>query len=353
MTARALSSLDDVRTVVWGEQLPDFRFDPHAREPGAVLYVRDDWRRRATSLRSRVTVRFPGRIHLGMLDPAATPRIGSHGYGGGIGVSVDALRSRAAVWVTKRAPEDGGRDPIELHYLRLFQELVGGVFDCDVRLDPRMLRHAGLGSSAAVGVALLAGLNELCGAPFTDEELTNIYLLNYVEAAGANKVIHAITTGVAAATLRGGLVGIDAGSSRVQRMTSDGLYASVAIVARPRRQSTPTVAPITFRSGLARQLSAAMAAGDRAAVLRICRSCADQNTRRVATCFGLSSTTARLLSIAKGSLADVVGVTSDGPSVFALSSSKAHAQALAAVWRKTAAPEHVVVSTIGTALSRS
>ena len=247
--------------------------------------------------------------------------------------------------------------------IRLFGELLGDhrAIDCRLRLDERILTHSGLGSHAVCGAALLGALNAMYGHPFSDEELTEIFLLNYVERSGARKVRSAVSTGIAFECLRGGMVCLSAQRREMARIGTDRALAVVAIITRNQRlvrrrgaasQRQNGRAPNAVgRGSLAEELFASIAEREHGEFLRLARVCAAENVERVEHGYGLPSGARHMLALAQASpQIDVYGVTSDGPSLFAIARDHAAVRNLAEAWRGAGIATHVVVSKIGRAM---
>jgi predicted sugar kinase len=316
--------------------------DDAPRAPGERLRVdapgaRRGWagRRAAVAVCEAVEVCAPARLHLATLAPERL-RPGRPG-GGGLGISVSAFETR--VWLT---PESDGRQhelpPSARHTLRLFAALVGAdPAALGVRLDGVVpFEHAGFGSTVTRSVAILWGLNVLFGLPFSRRELAALLARNYVEDHGPDQVVAGIDTGVGAAcALFGGLVWVDRAARFAGCIPTPELFAVTAL---GRRDALGAPAP-----------PPAVSAADGDALRRHVRARLRPRFARgelrelLGACVPLAALPAVAAEKLHGYRRDVIdavtadalrggalyaGLSSEGPTVFALVEGRARAEAI-------------------------
>lgn len=162
----------------------------------------------ATADVREVEVSVPARLHPTVIDMNRF-NLNRPG-GGGIGCAIQVFL-RATVRSTK-SPEvvvKGDRPLLAEHYGRLFQELLGYRGGFEVDLSDHERRHVGLGSSIGSMVAVAIGMNEVLGEPFSGRELRRIIGYHSCEESpsGNDYLIPAFETGMGAmAGLNGGWI---------------------------------------------------------------------------------------------------------------------------------------------------
>ncbi|AGL03385.1 GHMP family kinase ATP-binding protein [Desulfoscipio gibsoniae] len=157
---------------------------------------------------SEVEVTVPARLHTSVLDMNRfnTTRPG----GGGIGFAV-GIYFRARVQATKR-PDivvKGQRTLIVRHFASVFKEILGYTGGFEIELYDHGRRHVGMGSSTGTMCAACIGINEVLGRPFKNWELRRILGFNACEESPLNNtcLIRAFETGLGAmAGINGGMV---------------------------------------------------------------------------------------------------------------------------------------------------
>jgi beta-ribofuranosylaminobenzene 5'-phosphate synthase len=159
-----------------------------------------------------VEVIVPARLHPTVIDMNRF-NLNRPG-GGGIGCAIEVYL-HAKVRSTK-APEivvNGHRPLLAEHYGRLFQRLLNYRGGFEIELYDHERRHVGMGSSIGSMVALGIGMNEVLGRPFNGRELRRIVGYHSCEESpsGNDYLIPAFETGIGAmAGLNGGwLLGTD------------------------------------------------------------------------------------------------------------------------------------------------
>ncbi|HEX3029660.1 MAG TPA: sugar kinase [Clostridia bacterium] len=155
-----------------------------------------------------VEITVPARLHPSVLDMNRfnLDRAG----GGGIGVAVQ-IYFHARV---KSIPEPeiivkGERTLIVRHFAHVFKELLQYPGGFEIELYDHKRRHVGLGSTAGTMCAACIGINEVLGRPFTGRELRRILGYHSCEESpnGNGYLIRAFETGIGAmAGVNGGWV---------------------------------------------------------------------------------------------------------------------------------------------------
>lgn len=155
-----------------------------------------------------VEVTVPARLHASVLDMNRfnTNRPG----GGGIGFAV-GVYFRARVRCTKR-PEivvRGQRPLIVKHFAAVFKEILDydGGFEIDLTDHGR--RHIGMGSSTGTMTAACIGINEVLGRPFNERELRRVLGFNACEESPLSNsyLMRGFETGIGTmAGVNGGMV---------------------------------------------------------------------------------------------------------------------------------------------------
>lgn len=164
-------------------------------DAGERLIVPDRLRG-AIPVRETATVRFPGRIHISPID---CNRFGfGRAGGGGVGFAVtldNTVEARVATETTVEGLR--GQQAVLLHWTFLMLKMLqfdGGIH-LSLKLCPQMDQHSGLGSSVAVAAACLTVINNLFGNPYTKTELRDALTSNFVEQC-RGRVTRGLETGV-------------------------------------------------------------------------------------------------------------------------------------------------------------
>ncbi len=153
-----------------------------------------------------VEITVPARLHPSVLDMNRfnLDRAG----GGGIGIGVQ-IYFHAKVKAIKE-PEiivKGERTLIVKHFGHLFKELLQYPGGFEIEIYDHKRRHVGMGSSAGTMCAACIGINEVLGRPFTGRELRRILGYHSCEESpnGNGYLIRAFETGI------GAMVGVNGG----------------------------------------------------------------------------------------------------------------------------------------------
>lgn len=155
-----------------------------------------------------VEIKVPARLHPTVLD---MNRFNLHrAGGGGIGIGIQVyFHARVR---SRKEPEftvSGERSLIMEHFCHIFKELVGYPGGLDIELHDHKRRHVGLGSSIGSMVAACVGINEVLGRPFNGRELRRIIGYHSCEESPNNNgyLIPAFETGIGAmAGVNGGWI---------------------------------------------------------------------------------------------------------------------------------------------------
>ncbi len=153
-------------------------------------------------------VEVPARLHASVADMNRFG-IGRPG-GGGVGFAV-ALHSRARAVVSPATNigASGERPALARHLTLLFREITGFDSGLDLEIADHGHRHMGLGSSVGSLTAGAVALNEVLGRPLTLRDVRKIVAHNYCEEApgGGETLVKGFETNVGAMlALHGGMV---------------------------------------------------------------------------------------------------------------------------------------------------
>ncbi len=153
-----------------------------------------------------VEVTVPARLHATVLDMNRFNL--NHPGGGGIGIGI-AVYFHARVRTIKE-PEirvSGERTPIMKHFGHIFKSLLGYPGGFEIELYDHKRRHVGLGSTCGSMTAVSIGLNEVLGRPFTGWEIRRIIGYHSCEESpsGNGYLMPAFETGI------GAMVGVNGG----------------------------------------------------------------------------------------------------------------------------------------------
>ncbi|NLD46078.1 MAG: sugar kinase [Clostridiaceae bacterium] len=153
-----------------------------------------------------VEITVPARLHPSVLDMNRFNLDRAGGGGIGIGVKiyfhakVKSLREPVII-------VNGERTLIIEHFCHIFKELLNYPGGFEIELYDHKRRHVGMGSSAGSMCAVCIGINEVLGRPFTGRELRRILGYHSCEesATGNGYLIRAFETGI------GAMVGVNGG----------------------------------------------------------------------------------------------------------------------------------------------
>ena len=153
-----------------------------------------------------VKVKVPARLHATVLDMNCF-NLNRPG-GGGVGISI-GVYFHATVKAIKE-PEirtSGERGLIVQHFGHIFKELLGYTGGFEIELHDHKRRHVGLGSSIGSMCAVTIGMNEVLGRPFHGWELRRIMGFHSCEESPSDNgyLLPAFETGI------GAMVGINGG----------------------------------------------------------------------------------------------------------------------------------------------
>ncbi len=285
-------------------------------------------------------VEVPARLHASVLDMNRFG-VGRPG-GGGIGFAV-GLHSQARAQVTERREvvAGGARPAMARHLACLFRHLTGfsGGFELEVADHGR--RHLGLGSSIGTLTAAALALNELLGRPLALREVRKLVAYNYCEEApGApdDLLVQGFETNVGAmVAIHGGMVVASDACELVYRTAlppgtralllvprlgpgvSSGEPEARALLTRARALDRRDAEHKAYR--VLMDLLPAMVRGDLAAVGGVLYDLSSRGSKHAECC--LHGSDGREIYEAMEQLrrdgAEVVGMSSVGPAVFALS----------------------------------
>ncbi len=179
-------------------------------------------------------VEVPARLHASVADMNRFG-IGRPG-GGGLGFAV-ALHSSARAVICSRSDQgtSGTRPAIARHLSSLFRELTGFQEGIDLDVTDHGRRHMGLGSSVGSLTAGALALNEVLGRPLVLRDLRKLVAYNYCEEApGApDLLVKGFETNVGAmAAMHGGVVLASDGCELVYRAALPAAMKALLLVPR-------------------------------------------------------------------------------------------------------------------------
>ena len=156
---------------------------------------------------SEISIQFPSRIHITPID-CNRFGFGKPG-GGGIGFAI-YLPNQLDISIsceTKVESNSVKHGILVMHYFKLMQTILQTElsFHFNLNLYDMMTQHFGLGSSVCVACATIFGLNEIFGSPLSIEEIRSLVAYNFVEEYNG-KLTRGLETGVGTSViLRGGI----------------------------------------------------------------------------------------------------------------------------------------------------
>lgn len=211
--------------------------------PGMNIHTRENWQRAPTPTYSELKVCVPARLHFGMVDHSRRMR-GGQASGGGIGTSLDACETSIIVTNDRVDPSLTSDSSVQ-HLIHVFEELLNSKQMVSVCIENKTSdhRHMGLGSHSSKLVATALGINVLYGWPFSLNELYEIIVSNYVESSEDGEHVHwEGATGVGIlAMLYGGVVWVRKDGQLLERNECTGMYAVYGSLDGPAVRKNPSV----------------------------------------------------------------------------------------------------------------
>lgn len=153
-----------------------------------------------------VEITVPARLHPSVLDMNRFNL--NRAGGGGIGIGVQIyFHARVKALKEPKIIVKGERTLIIEHFCHIFKELLQYSGGFEIELYDHKRRHVGMGSSAGTMCAVCIGINEVLGRPFTGRELRRILGYHSCEESptGNGYLIRAFETGI------GAMVGVNGG----------------------------------------------------------------------------------------------------------------------------------------------
>ncbi len=163
-------------------------------------------RRVAGAAPREVEVTVPARLHVSVLDMNRF-NISRPG-GGGLAVGV-YFKAKVCAVPEPEITVKGQRQLIVSHFARVFKEILGYSGGFEIELYDHGRRHVGMGSSTGTMCAACVGINEVLGRPFNNRELRRLIGFNACEESPRSKefLIRGFETGIGAmASIHGGMV---------------------------------------------------------------------------------------------------------------------------------------------------
>ena len=155
-----------------------------------------------------VEVKVPARLHISVMD---MNRFNPYRPGGGgIGLALGIyFRARVRAVTKPEITVNGERPLIVRHFAHVFKEILEYPGGFEIELFDHKRRHVGLGSSSGTMCAACIGINEALGRPFNNRELRRVMVYNACEESptGHDYLIRNFETGIGAmAGVHGGMV---------------------------------------------------------------------------------------------------------------------------------------------------
>jgi predicted sugar kinase len=170
-------------------------------DPGENLKLKAEWFRTSKPVANCVKIVSPGRLHFSLFDYLyMNPPLPG---GGGIGISTDVFQNHVEISIGGRRSAGSPIPPAVRHIRLLFGKLVDYPGDeLEISVQTRIPHaHQGYGSNVTLNTAVFWGLNLLFGSPFGREEAFEILTRNYIESTDDRKVHWGFDTGVGEASL--------------------------------------------------------------------------------------------------------------------------------------------------------
>jgi predicted sugar kinase len=181
--------------------------------PGQNFIIKEKWRKYNFSIKIRkIEIIAPGRLHFSLFDyKKMNPPIPG---GGGIGISTDTATVSVCMEYNAEAQDFHITElpPSAQHMALLFLNLLdhNGRGISTSLVFSNNYQHCGLGSNISLNTATFFGLNAIFGNPFSNEEAFEIITSNYIESNGNSQINWGFDTGVGAASIiYGGFVLVD------------------------------------------------------------------------------------------------------------------------------------------------
>jgi beta-ribofuranosylaminobenzene 5'-phosphate synthase len=153
-----------------------------------------------------VEVKVPARLHPTVLDMNRFNL--NRAGGGGIGCAIQVyFHAKVKAIKEPKFVIKGERTLIMEHFCHIFKELLGYPGGFEIELHDHKRRHVGMGSSIGSMVAVCIGINEVLGRPFSGRELRRIIGYHSCEESphGNGYLMPAFETGM------GAMVGVNGG----------------------------------------------------------------------------------------------------------------------------------------------
>lgn len=197
--------------------------------PGENIRIEKSWFKKARPVYSAVRVTAPARLHFSVFDfLAMNPPLSG---GGGIGISTSTFQT--VVKVESKNSNNQTQTPAAfLHLKKLFCKLVN--YD-EEKLSINIIKtiahkHSGFGSNVTGNTALYCALNKLFGDPYAPIEIFKILTNNYVEHKENKKIYFGFDSGLGeAAVLFDGFVLVDTKCNYISNIKSPNIWAVTAV----------------------------------------------------------------------------------------------------------------------------
>jgi len=177
---------------------------------GQNFQVKPEWFRTSKPKYKRIICKCPGRVHFSVFDFKKFHFFDKGIGGGGIGMSNSAYHTMLELKIGTVTNKLEVPKTV-IHLLLLFCNLVNYDYHkIYIKYKNTIPTHSGLGSNVSSNTSIIWGLNLLFGCPFSILELYDILTNNFVENSSDTRICFGTGTGVGeAALLFGGIVLVD------------------------------------------------------------------------------------------------------------------------------------------------
>jgi predicted sugar kinase len=203
---------------------------PRPMKPGEMFY-RPKASRPITITDTRLKLRAPCRVDVGLLDYSALKFTDDHDYKAGEISFAGDLYTWVSVKLINK-PDiliQSERPLIVEHYTRIMKEITeyGGGFE--IETGSHQYRHVGFGSSAVMAETLVTAINTLLGEPFKYRDLRELVAKNFLEESDSTELLFpGASTGGSFNTVRsGGMVITSAESEEIFHVETPEEYTFV------------------------------------------------------------------------------------------------------------------------------
>lgn len=197
--------------------------------PGENFRIEKPWLKKVKPIYSSVEATASARLHFSVFDfLAMKPPLPG---GGGIGISANTFQT--IIKVECKNSENNAKIPAShLHIKKLFCKLVN--YDeekISINLKKSIHhKHSGFGSNVTGTTALFCALNRLFGNKYSPKEIFKILTNNYIESGNKGKIYFGFDSGLGeAAVLFEGFVLVDSKCNYMDNIKDSNIWAVTAV----------------------------------------------------------------------------------------------------------------------------